>query len=108
MMSRITIHLKRAGDRLRDNTTLSSPNTLLFNRDRRRPSTQFWDHPFDTSMPEPLRLSADQTPLPPSPTSTDDMADRVSLSTAGHHDFILHKPPPLVLASSKIPHVQIV
>ena len=103
MMSRITIHLKRAGDRLRDTTTLSAPNTIFFNRERHRSSTQFWDHPFDT--PEP-RLSADQSPpLPPSPSSiNDDVVDRVSTASNDHHDDdLIHKPLPLVLARPKIP-----
>ena len=106
MMSRITIHLKRAGDRIRDTTTLSAPHTIFFNRERhrRQSSTRYWDHPFDT--PEP-RLSADQTPLPPpSPSTIDDVAERVS-TTSNHHDSI-HKPLPLVLARPRIPDIQIV
>jgi len=108
MMSRITIHLKRAGDRLRDNTTLSSSNILFFNHERghrRSSSTQFWDHPFNTSMPEPPRLSAVQTPLPPNPSGIDDVAEHASFG--GRHDLV-HKPPPLIIAPSKIPHIQIV
>ena len=127
MMSRITIHLKRAGDRyqLRDNnnTTLSSPKTIFFNRHRRHSSTQFWDHPypFDTSiMPEeePPRLSADQTPLPPSrspsPSIIDDDVIEERVSTVGsssnhhHHDDLIHKPPPLIIARPKIHDIQIV
>lgn len=105
MMSRISIHLKRAGDRLRDNTTLSSPNTLFFNRERRprRPcSTQLWDHPFDP------RFSADQqTPSPsPSPHPTHDDVDEPPVEIV--HDPI-HRPPPLVIARQpKIPDIQIV
>ena len=124
MMSRITINLKRAADcEFRDNTmTFSSPKTIFFNRHRRHSSTQFWDnpYPFDTSiMPEEdPTLSADQTPLPPSPSPSiiddnDDVAlERIS-TTAGsssnhnHHDLI-HKPPPLVIARPRIHDVQIV
>ncbi|KAF8813051.1 hypothetical protein BYT27DRAFT_7181879 [Phlegmacium glaucopus] len=103
----ITINLKRAGDRLRDDVTLSLPKTLLFDRRRRRrsSSTQIWDHPFNT--PEPPRLSADQMPLPPSVFTPDDMTGRASFSTAGHSDLI-HKPPPLVVARPKIPYIPIV
>jgi hypothetical protein len=116
MMSRITIHLKRAGDRLRDNTTLSSPNTIFFNRDRRRSSPQFWDHPFDTSMPEQPRLSADQTPplapttlLPPrSPSTIDDVAEGVSTAEKHHDEDLILTPPPLVIAHPKISDLQIV
>jgi len=134
MMSRITIHLKRAGDQLRREnnnniTTLSSPKTIFFNNNqhRRHSSTQFWDHPypFDTSiMPEEeedsesRRLSADQTPLPPSqsPSIIHDV-DTERISTAGtssgsnnhhHHHDIIHKPPPLVIARPKIHDIQIV
>jgi hypothetical protein len=127
-MSRITIHLKRAGHQLRDNnnTTLSSPKTIFFNRHQRHSSTQFWDHPypFDTTIkpgeeedPE-IRLSADQTPLPPSPSLSpsiinDDVVEE-RLSTAGsnrhHHNNhdLIHKPPPLVIARPKIHDIQIV
>jgi hypothetical protein len=127
-MSRITIHLKRAGDQLRNDnniTTLSSPKTIFFNNQHRRPSsTQFWDHPypFDTSImpeeedPEPRRLSADQTPLPPSPSPSiihDVPAERISTagSSSNHHHRrhdIIHKPPPLVIARPKIHDIQIV
>ena len=133
MMSRITIHLKRAGDRLRDDniTTLASPKTIFFNRHRRHSSTQFWDqHPFDTTtiMPgeeqeqeqeQEHRLSADQTPLPPSesPSTFDDHDDvaieRISTadnsSNHHHHHDLIHRPPPLViLARPKISDIQIV
>ena len=129
MMSRITIHLKRAGDRLRDDntTTLNSPKTIFFNRHRRHSSTQFWDqqHPFDTSviMPEeedPELEPEHQTPLPPpsqSPSifddddNNDDVADE-RISTAGssnhHHDIIIHRPPPLIIARPKISDIQLV
>ena len=131
MMSRITIHLKRAGDQLRDPnnnlTTLSSPKTIFFNRHRRHSSTQFWDHPypFDTTvMPEdeedsedPRRLSADQMPLPQSSSPSiihdqDVAAERSSTapgssSCSNHHD-IIHKPLPLVIARPKIQDIQIV
>ena len=131
MMSRITIHLKRAGDQLRDrdnnlNTALSSPKTIFFSRHRRHSSLQFWDHPypFETNIipeeePEP-RLSADQTPLPPSPcTSIIDDDNDVAverISTAGnssnhhhhHHRDLIHKPLPLVIAKPKIHDIQIV
>ena len=103
-MSRITIHLKRAGDRIRDTTTtLSAPNTIFFKRERHY-STQFWDYPFDT--PEP-RLSADQTPPPPSPSTVDDVAERVS-TASNHHDDPIHKPLPLVVARPKISDIQFV
>lgn len=104
MMSRITIHLKRAGDRIRDTSSLSAPNTIFFKRERHY-STQFWDYPFNT--PEP-RLSADQTPLPPSPSTVDDdVAERVSTSS-NHHDDPIHKPLPLVIARPKISDLQFV
>ena len=118
MMSRITIHLKRAGDRLRDNnnTTLSSPKTIFFNRERQ--STQFWDnHPFDTNiMPdeELPRLSADQTPLPPSPSPStiddhDVAAERISTAgSSNHHQDLIRKPLPLVIAQPRIHDIQIV
>ena len=129
MMSRITIHLKRAGDQLRDRenlTTLSSPKTIFFNRHRRHSSTQFWDHPypFDTTVmpedededPESRRLSADQTPLPPSqsPSIIHNVgAERISTAPGSssnhhHHHDIIHKPLPLVLARPKIHDIQIV
>ena len=135
-MSRITIHLKRAGDQLRDPnnnnlTTLSSPKTIFFNRHRRHSSTQFWDHPypFDTTvMPEdeedsedPRRLSADQMPLPqsssPSIIHDQDVAAEHSSTAPGssssahhhhHHHDIIHKPLPLVIARPKIHDIQIV
>ncbi|KAF8802102.1 hypothetical protein BYT27DRAFT_7113384 [Phlegmacium glaucopus] len=98
MMSRITIHLRRAGDRLHDNLSLSSSKTLVFDhRRRRRPSSTQWDHPFNT--PEPLRLSADQMPLPPSLITISNTAGRASFSKTGHPDLI-HKPPPLVIHST--------
>jgi hypothetical protein len=97
MMSRITIHLKRAGDRARDYTSFNSPNSLFFNHEPRRPSsTQFWNHQFDTSMP-------DQTSLPPSPIN--DGAEPVS--TAVNHNPV-NKPPPVVVARPKISDIQIV
>ncbi|KAF8802104.1 hypothetical protein BYT27DRAFT_7215533 [Phlegmacium glaucopus] len=97
MMSRITINLKRAGDIFRNNTARSSPKTPLFDhRRRRRPSSTQWDHPFNT--PDVPRLSTDKMPLPPSPSLIDDMAGRSSFSKASHPDLI-HKPPPLVVAS---------
>jgi len=103
MMSRITIHLKRAGDRVRPSTAFSSPNIVFFNHERRPrpPSSRFRDHRFDTSMPEP-RFSADQTPPPSSPNIIDDMAERVST------DDLIHQPLPLVIAQPKIRDIQIV
>jgi hypothetical protein len=140
MMSRITIHLKRAGSvHLRDNynnnnynTTLYSPKTIFFNRERQ--STQFYDHPFDTTnLPEEVeeeeehpRLSADQeTQLPPTPppllrppssrstiNDNDDVeADRISTSGNNHHQHdlrVIQKPLPLVIARQKIHDIQIV
>jgi len=130
MMSRITIHLKRAGNHhLRDNnyntnnnTTLSSPKTIFFNRERL--STQFWDHhhPFDTTMPEEVeeehpRLSADQeTQLPPTPPlrppsspSTINDDDDVEAERNHQHDHrVIQKPLPLVIARQKIHDIQIV
>ena len=113
MMSRITIHLKRAGysNNNNYNTTLSSPKTIFFNRERQ--STQFWDHhPFDTTnlnMPEEVvegegdlpRLSADEEsqlplpppllplPLPPSSPSTinDDDDDDVEAECISTSDY---------------------
>ena len=68
--------------------------------------------------PEP-RLSADQSPLPPSPSPSSsiiddhDVADeRISIagksSNNNHHHDLIHKPPPLVIARPKIHDIQIV
>ena len=141
MMSRITIHLKRAGDRLRHTdsgniiinnnlTTLSSPKTIFFKRERH--STQF-DTTFMTEEEGGkegegeghTRLSADRgsqslPPLPPSSSSNntneDDndndevAAERVSTagSSSNHHHDLIHKPPPLVLARPKFHDIEVV
>jgi hypothetical protein len=125
MMSRITINLKREGNRLRDNnTTFSSPKTILFNRERH--STQFWDHQGEEEEEELPRVSADretQTPpptppllLPPPSLSTindnddDEVAERISTAgtSSNHHHVLIQKPLPLVIARPIIHDIQIV
>ncbi|KAF8802105.1 hypothetical protein BYT27DRAFT_7173241 [Phlegmacium glaucopus] len=103
MMSRITINLRRAGNRLHDDATLSSQKTFLFDRGRHRRSSsrQVWDHPSITL--EPLQFSA----VPPSLIAIDDIAGRASFLKEGHPDLI-HTPLPLVVARPKTPHIPIV
>jgi hypothetical protein len=108
MMSRISINLKRAGDRrLHDDTTRSALESVRFEHRRRHEQSSFaqhQDHSFEMSLPEPLaRLSTYQIPLPPKTSTTDNPAEYTSFSKAGQHDLI-HKPPPPVVAP-EIPHV---
>ena len=101
MMSRISINLKRAGDhRLDDDTTRSALESVRFARHGRGHEQ---DHPFDMSFPKPPRLSAHQRPLPPSPSTADNLAECISFSKAGQHDFA-HKPTPMVVAPEIIHH----
>ena len=109
MMSRITIHLKREGNRLDDGTTLSPPHTLVFNRGsthRQSFPSQLFDHPFGTSTPELAQLSADKTPLPLGPSSINDIAGHVSFK--GHHDLVHKPPPPIIAPSSNTSYIEVV
>jgi len=107
MMSRITIHLKKAANHsVNDATTLS--HSVIFNHEtphRQSISLQLFDDPFSTSRPKISQLSADTTPPPlTGPSSTDDMAGPASFR--GHHDLI-HKPPSLI-SPSKTSYIEVV
>ncbi|KAF8959124.1 hypothetical protein BDZ97DRAFT_1761624 [Flammula alnicola] len=103
MMSRITLNLKKAGERL-NNDCLSSPKSLLFDRRKRRRRPSSMNYPSLTmSLPTPTLAAAAVNhiagtalrfarPIPPTPNTIDEIPEP-------NESYEAYKKPPPVLTS---------